>query len=59
MVSFQEYGESYALFVDEQDVQGGLFTVYKVAQCGDEVLVDLPRETFTSGNRVRVSIAAL
>jgi hypothetical protein len=53
-VSFQIGGKSYTLIVDAADVQGDMLTVYVVEQGEREALVDLPRETFTTGNRIRI-----
>ena len=48
------------LIVDENDVTpDGTLKVYVVDQRGDEALVDLPRETFSSGSRVRIPSADL
>lgn len=53
-VTFEAGGRRYVLIVDEEDVKDGTLQVYVVAQGGDEALVDLPRDTFTSGSRVRI-----
>jgi len=53
-VSFQVGDQAYSLFVDQSDVQNDMLSVYVVEQKGDEAVIDLPRETFTSGNRIRV-----
>jgi hypothetical protein len=59
-VSFEAGGRRYVLIVDEQDVAAdGTLKVYVVDQYGDEALVDLPRDTFSSGSRVRVPSSAL
>jgi hypothetical protein len=54
VVSFEGIGKHYTLIVDEMDVEKGFLKVYVVAEGDREVIIDLPRETFTSGNRVRV-----
>lgn len=60
-VTFQIGGQSYTLIVpveylreDSMELQ-----VEVVAERGAEVLVDLPRETFTSGLRVQMPRASL
>lgn len=59
-VSFDAGGRSYALVVDAVDVApDGTLLVYVVDQRNGEALVDLPRDTFTSGSRVRVPASAL
>jgi hypothetical protein len=58
-VSFEAGGRQYSLVVDQRDVQDDTLPVYVVAEHEDEALIDLPRETFTSGSRVRIPRAAL
>jgi hypothetical protein len=58
-ISFEAGGTGYSLFVDEADVQDGTLEVNVVAESNDEVLIDLPRDTFTTGNRIRVPKASL
>lgn len=59
-VSFEAGGRRYVLIVDERDVApDDTMKVYVVEARGDEALVDLPRETFSSGSRVRVPVSAL
>jgi hypothetical protein len=59
-VSFEAGGRRYVLIVDEQDVDAdGTLKVYVVDQHDDEALVDLPRDTFSSGSRVRVPSSVL
>lgn len=58
-VMFDAGDKSYGLFVDERDVQDSMIPVFVVAQQGEEAIVDLPRETFTSGNRVLVPTSIL
>lgn len=53
-VSFEAGGKTYTLIVDKADVQGDTLRVYVVEQRGNEALIDLPRDTFTSGTRIRV-----
>lgn len=53
-VSFRVGSKSYALFVDEGSLEDHSLEVQLVDEEGDMVLVDLPRETFDSGNRVRI-----
>lgn len=58
-ISFEAGGERYELIVDETDLQGSKLKVYLVARKGDEALIDLPRETFTSGYRIRIPYSLL
>jgi hypothetical protein len=59
-VSFEAGGRNYTLVVDERDVAAdGTLVVHVVDQRDDEALVDLPRETFTSGSRVRIPRSVL
>lgn len=59
-VTLQVGEDIYNLIVDEHDVQpDDTLEVTVVAAEGDQALVDLPRETFTSGNRIRVPTSAL
>jgi hypothetical protein len=48
------------LFVDQEDVRSDdTIEVYVVAQNDKETMIDLPRDTFTSGSRIRVPSSAL
>jgi hypothetical protein len=58
-VSFRAGDQNYMLFVDESDVQGDTLEVFVVAERPDEAIIDLPRDTFTSGNRIRVPAGLL
>jgi hypothetical protein len=58
-VSFEAGGRRYVMIVDEEDVRDGTLVVYVVDQRDDEALVDLPRDTFSSGSRVRIPNSAL
>ena len=62
---FQEYvvqfctnGLLYTAFVPEEfmDVENGRLAAQVVAEYGDDLLVDIPVETLTTGTRVRVGI---
>jgi len=53
-VSFVADKRKYNLIVDESDVEDGMLVVDIVEEMADEAIVDLPRETFTSGSRIRV-----
>jgi hypothetical protein len=53
-VSFVAAGKKYSLVVDESDIENGMLVVYVVEEMGEEAIVDLPRETFTTGSRIRV-----
>jgi hypothetical protein len=46
-------GDFY-LYVDVSSLVGDLLRVFPVYQVDDEVLVDLPQETLTTGSRIRV-----
>lgn len=58
LVSFQAGDRKYNLLVDEEDVlegaDGQYLEVYLVAERNGEALIDLPRDTFSSGPRARV-----
>lgn len=59
-VSFEAGGRRYVLVVDERDVAAdNTMRVYVVDESGEEALVDLPQETFSSGSRVRVPVSVL
>jgi hypothetical protein len=58
-VSFEAGGRRYNLLVDAEDVQDNTLTVYVVAERDDLAVIDLPRETFTSGSRVTIPKGAL
>jgi len=54
-VSFSTGAVSYSLLVDEQDLTPDhLLRVILVGIEGGDAVVELPRETFTSGTRVRI-----
>jgi hypothetical protein len=54
-VSFQGKDGRYSLIVDEEDVQDETIEVYVIARNEQgELLISLPNETFTSGNRALV-----
>jgi hypothetical protein len=59
-VAFQANGTRYTLIVDERDVRDDHTMDVRVVAKGErEALIDLPRETFTTGSRVRVPIDIL
>ncbi len=58
-VSFEVGGRRYSLIVDQEDVEDNHLVVYLVEQGEDEAVIDLPRDTFTSGNRIRVPKGSL
>ncbi len=58
-VSFDAGGQRYSLIVDREDVEGNMLVVRLVQQEDGEAVIDLPRDTFTSGNRIRVPAALL
>lgn len=54
-VSFDAGDRKYNLVVDVKDLfKEDSILVAIVDETAEELLVDLPRETFTSGNRIRV-----
>lgn len=59
-VSFQVGGQSYTLIVPTEYLgDDDTIGVEVVGNRGSDVLVDLPRETFTSGNRIMMPRAEL
>jgi len=46
-------GDIY-LYVDASRLVGDLLRVFPVYQVDDEILIDLPQETLTTGSRIRV-----
>ncbi len=58
-VSFQVGDQAYNLIVDQSDVQNDTLSVYVVERRGEEAVIDLPRDTFTSGNRILVPASYL
>jgi hypothetical protein len=60
-VSFEVNGQKYNLIVDEEAVKDDTLEVYVIAinDKEDKALIDLPRETFTSGSRIFIPKAAL
>ncbi|HEY3282338.1 MAG TPA: hypothetical protein VGN26_08710 [Armatimonadota bacterium] len=57
--SFSAGGRSYSLIVDNGDIENDKLAVLVLGEQGDDVLVALPRETFTTGSRLRVPKAIL
>lgn len=66
VVQFEAEGKQYRAIVDKDDVQElqtpqkgrwveGLLQVYVIKRNGETVLVNLPRETASSGRRITVS----
>lgn len=51
--------QSYTLIVPDRYVTNDTIEVEFVAKRGDDALVNLPRETFTSGSRIMVPMADL
>jgi hypothetical protein len=49
----------YTLLAPEHTLCGDLLDVEVIAWRGDRALVDLPRETFTSGRRISVPVGML
>jgi hypothetical protein len=58
LVSFRTGDRIYNLLVDVEDVvetpEGAYLEVYLVDERNGEALIDLPRDTFSSGPRARV-----
>ena len=44
----------YSLMVDESSLKGDTLEVSVVAQNGDTAIIELPRDTFNAGSRIRV-----
>ena len=53
-VSFKAGDRTYALLVDEQDVQGNTLVVQVIGENQDEVWIDLPREDVNAGKRIKL-----
>ena len=54
-VSFQVGDKHYTLIVDQDDVgEDNTLAVNVIAEGEHEALIDLPRDTFTTGNRIRI-----
>jgi hypothetical protein len=58
-VSFEAGDRRYELIVDQANLVDDRLKVWLVAEFGDEALIDLPRETFSSGSRIRVPTSLL
>ena len=58
-VSFRAGDRHYEMVVDQEDVADGTLVVYVVAERNGDAMIDLPRETFTSGSRIRIPTAEL
>jgi len=59
-VSFRVNGTTYNLVVDPSDIsESNMLSVLVIQREQDESIVDLPRETFTTGNRIRVPTSLL
>lgn len=58
-VSIDAGADHYTLLVDQQYVRSDTLEVQVVAESAEDALIDLPAETFTSGNRIRVPRTAL
>lgn len=55
-VSFSVGENNYNLIVDESDIVGDHLVVTTIKRVEREVIIDLPRETFTTGRRIRVPV---
>ena len=51
--SFQVNDQNYTLIVDEFSIVDDTMEVRVIAEGENEALIDLPRDTFTTGNRIR------
>lgn len=58
-VSFNAGGQTYAMLVDEQDVEGDLLNVMVLGESQGEVWIDLPREAIRGGRRVKLPRSSL
>jgi hypothetical protein len=59
-VSFNAGNQQYTLFVDQRDIRpDDTLEVYVVAENDKEAVIDLPKDTFTSGSRIRVPSSEL
>ena len=54
VVEFSAGDRNYCLFVDESSLRDNSLEVYLIELLEDEAIIELPRDTFTSGTRVRV-----
>ena len=52
--AFEVNGQSYNLIVDAESLKGDELEVHVVADRGEDAIVDLPRETMTTSNRILV-----
>ena len=53
-IEIEADGQHYALLVPKDKLEGDELEVEVVAERGDKVIVDLPRETFTTGSRISI-----
>lgn len=53
-VSFEVNGEYYNSIVEAESLKGDELEVHVIADRGDNAIVDLPRDTMTTGNRILV-----
>jgi hypothetical protein len=58
-VSFEAYGKHFESLVDQRSVNGDRLRVRVLNAEDDRVLIELPRETFTTGTRMWVSRSML
>ena len=52
--AFSANGQHYSLLADESFFQDELMEVYLIEPVEDQIIVQLPADTFTSGCRIRV-----
>jgi hypothetical protein len=52
--SFEVNGTQYTLIVEADSLKGDALAVRVVAEGDHEAIIDLPRDTILSGNRIRV-----
>lgn len=57
--SFEVGGKNYTLLVDESSLKDDTLEVQVIAESDKDAIIDLPRETFISGNRIRVPKTSL
>lgn len=52
--SFSANGQHYSLLADRCRFKGDLMQVYLIQPVDDQVIIQLPADTFTTGHRIRV-----
>jgi hypothetical protein len=57
--TFETLGKNYTVIVDASALIDNTLEVKVISENQQEAIIDLPGETFTSGNRIRVAKNAL